>query len=153
MIELRLQMFGTGSSGGRGGAGGTETGQGSKSTSKQAVSSNAPGSGRGGGGRKMDGGVVPKKQEETQARTTRNRKPEGSKPSATRIPKTEYKTNVNAVADNERYDVYITKNGKEKLYKSNVKGSSIRKQMTYSKVRNAWTYKNTKFNVRRTKTK
>ena len=87
MIELRLQMFGTGSLGAHKGGGG-----GSKSTSKAAVSSNAPGSGHeGGGGRRMDGGSG-KREEEPQARTKEPKKSSESSAPVKKIIPTEHYT-------------------------------------------------------------
>ena len=94
MIELKLQMFGTGSSGAGKGAGGK-----GKSTSKESVSSNAPGSGRGGGGRQMDGGSPAKKADVSKI--------------------TDKNGNVTNVVPGYRYNVYKVVEGKESLYDYN----------------------------------
>ena len=101
MIELRLQMFGTGSIG----AGRTDHG-GSKSTSKQAVSNNAPGSGRGSGGNKQAVGSQSKKADISSF--------------------TEKNGSVKRVEDGYKYNVYKIIDGKEELFDYNWSANDTR---------------------------
>lgn len=117
MIDLRLQMFGTGSSGANKGGGG-----GSKSTSKAAVSSNVPGSGHGGGGgRRMDGGSG-KREEEPQARTTQQKHAD----LRTKEPKksSESSAPVKKIIPTEHYTIHSRRG---ELQQSSISGSDMAK--------------------------